>query len=591
MSLLALDDQDAEHGVGLSRGLLGTMTLAQAMDDAGLSGRLWCVTRGAVSTGPGDAVTNPAQAAVWGLARVVGLDEPDRHGGLIDLPADADETAGSRLAALLGARDAENADGESEFAIRRTAVLVRRMVRAPLSASTAAAGPWRPSGTVLVTGGTGALGSHVARSLARDGAEHLLLTSRRGMNAPGAAELLNELTGLGCRVTIAECDVADREALAALLAFVPAEFPLTAVVHTAGAVEEARPLGDLTLDDAVTVMHAKVAGALHLEELLADHPLQAFVLFSSGAGVWGNGGQGPYAAANAHLDAIAERRHAQGLPATSIAWGAWAGGGMVDEEVAGQLLRRGVPGMAPEPAAHALREAVAANETTLVVADIRWDRFAPAYCAHGHRPLLDEVPDVRELLAAQQAAPDERDAAQDGRSALLKQLADLPEAKRRRKLVELVRTQASTVLGHSSNETVKPGRAFREMGFDSLTAIELRNRIGAACGLKLPATLVFDHPTPAALAEYLGAELLPAGGAPDGPAVVSVPAELRQVEAALRQAADADARRVLTEGLLTLLDAWSGADDEPQEAAVDDELVAATDQDMFDLIDRELGIS
>ncbi|MDI5963013.1 type I polyketide synthase [Streptantibioticus silvisoli] len=591
VSLLAFDDQEGDRGPGVSGGLLGTMALAQALDDAEVGGRLWCVTRGAVSTERGEIAASPAQAAVWGLARVIGLDSPDRHGGLVDLPAAVDDAAVRRLTALLAGAGEETDGRESEFAIRRTGVRVRRMVRDPLGAA-ARNEPWRPRGTVLVTGGTGALGSHVARSLARNGAEHLLLTSRRGPDAPGAGELRNELTALGCQVTVARCDVADRDALAALLAGVPEQFPLTAVVHTAGAVEEARPLAELTLDDAVAIARAKVAGALHLDELLADRELDAFVLFSSGAGVWGNGGQAPYAAANAHLDAIAERRRAAGRTATSVAWGAWAGGGMVDEAVAEQLLRRGVPAMRPETAAHALLEAVAADETALVVADIRWDRFLPAYCAHGHRPLLDEVPDVRDLLAARRATPPAAEAEEsDGRSALLRQLAELPDNKRRRKLTELVRTQAGAVLGHSSGDMVKPGRAFRELGFDSLTAVELRNRIAAACGVKLPATLVFDHPTPNALAAHLASVLLPALEAqPEPVGAVTVPEGLRQVEAAFHQAPDPDTRRALTEGLRDLLDAWASSD-EPQEAAVDDDVADATDEDMFDLIDRELGIS
>ncbi|MFC3352258.1 type I polyketide synthase, partial [Streptomyces echinoruber] len=621
VSLLALNDRADERGSGVSYGLLGSLALAQALDDAGLPGRLWCLTRGAVAVADEDAAPNPAQAAVWGLARVVGLDAPERCGGLVDLPAentgdtkgtnntktngnteDAGGTEGTggtedvvdavrRLPALLAGDVGAGGTGrETEYAVRRDGVRVRRMVRAPLGESAAATAPWRPRGTVLVTGGTGALGAHVARALARDGAEHLLLVSRRGPDAPGAAELERELAAHGCRVTVAACDVTDREALAALLAEVPAELPLTAVVHTAGAVERARPVTELTPQDAVAVMHGKVTGARHLEELLADRPLEAFVVFSSGAGVWGNGGQAPYAAANAHLDALVERRRALGLPGTSIAWGAWAGGGMVDEEVGGQLLRRGVPAMDPELAVRALREAVAAGESTLVVADIRWDRFLPAYCAHGHRPLVDEVPEVRELLAAQRANADDADdaEAEHPAPALLRELAELPEAKRRRRLVDLIGRHVAAVLGLGPGERVKPGRAFRELGFDSLTAVELRNRLGTALGARLPATVVFDHPTPNALADHLAAELLPPPGGTtetDG----THPA-LAGVRAAYDGADDPAERRALTDALRALLDRWATTD-EPKEAAVDEDLADASDQDMFDLIDRELGIS
>ncbi|WP_128382555.1 SDR family NAD(P)-dependent oxidoreductase, partial [Streptomyces cavernae] len=597
LSLLAIDNGEGERSSGVSHGLLGSVALIQALDDAGIPGRLWCLTRGAVSTGDGDGAPDPAQAAVWGLARVVGLDDPDRCGGLVDLPtADPESAVRRHLPALLSAAAREDGGRETEFAVRAGGVSVRRMVRTPLRPSVADGDEWRPRGTVLVTGGTGALGTHVARSLAQDGAEHLLLTSRRGPEAPGAAALRDDLTALGCRVTLAACDVADRAALAALLDQVPDEFPLTAVVHTAGAVETARPLGDLTLDEAAGVMGAKVLGAENLEALLAGHPLDAFVLFSSGAGVWGNGGQAPYAAANAHLDALAERRRARGLPATSIAWGAWAGGGMVDEEVGEQLLRRGVPAMAPELAVRALRGALAGHEPTLVVADIRWDRFVPAYCAHGHRPLIDEIPEVRELLAARSAArPEAQDGAAEAAAALTAELRALPRAKRRRRLVDLIRTHVGAVLGHGPSDTVKPGRAFRDMGFDSLTAVELRNRLSTDFGTRLSATIVFDHPTPNALADHLDAELLPAAGGPAdgasaGGAADGVPAGLEQLEAAYRQAPDSAARQALTEALRTLLDTWT-ASETPGEATVDEELLVASDEDMFDLIDRELGIS
>ncbi|MDX3784755.1 SDR family NAD(P)-dependent oxidoreductase, partial [Streptomyces europaeiscabiei] len=613
LSLLALDDEPDKRSAGVSSGLLGSMALSQALTDIALPAGLWTLTRGAVAVDDeavrdgdeavrdrdeavrdgdeavrdGDEAPNSGQAAVWGLLRVAALDDPERSGGLVDLPADGSAELLSHLPALLAAGHATG--GDSEFALRAgpVGVRVRRMVRSPLAGAGSVVPPvWKPRGTVLVTGGTGALGAHVARELACEGAEHLVLTSRRGPDAPGAAELERELTGLGCRVTVAACDVADREALAALLESFPAAPPLTAVVHTAGAVDQARPLTRVDVDEAVDLMDAKVVGAENLHELLAGRPLDAFVLFSSGAGVWGNGGQAPYAAANAHLDALAERRRAAGLPATSIAWGAWAGGGMVDAEVGEQLLRRGVPAMEPRLAVRALRESVAAGDTAVVVADIRWDRFVPAYCAHGHRPLIDEIPDVEAMLTTRQtedAAVDDRDGAM---TALRGELAALPEAKRRRRLTDLIRTHVTAVLGAGAGDGVKPGRAFRDMGFDSLTAVELRNRLGAALGTRLSVTLVFDHPTPNALADHLGAELFPA----DTDAGALDP-RLREIEAAYRASTDPAARQELTDALRGLLDTWAPPTDEPAHAAVDEELVGVSDQDMFDLIDKELGIS
>ncbi|MFE6740451.1 type I polyketide synthase [Streptomyces tubercidicus] len=600
VSLLALDDRDADGRRGVPSSLLSTLALTQALADTEVNASLWAVTQGAVSTDavargpethrPSDPIRNPGQAAIWGLTRVFGLDHPDRWAGLIDLPKTLDEQALRRFLSLLGGGGGSSQD---EYAIRPSGVHVRRMVRAPLDAS-AVAEPWQPRGTVLITGGTGALGAHVARALAAGGAEHLVLAGRRGPDAPGASELAAELTALGARVTVAACDVTDRAAVAKLLdSFTGEEAPLTAVVHTAGVVGEARPLDETSLDDAMAAVHAKVSGACHLDELLADHPLDAFVLFSSGAGVWGNGGQGPYAAANAALDALAEWRRAQGRPATSIAWGAWAGGGMVDEAVAEQLRRRGVPAMDPGPAVHALREAVEHGEHTLVVADIRWDRFLPAYTVSGPRPLLDELPDVRQLLADQKEEK-AAEADEKGGSDLPDRLAALPEPKRKRMLLDLVRTHASAVLGHASTEAVRPARAFRELGFDSLTGVELRNRLNAVTALTLPATLVFDHPTPTALAEYLRDELLPAEPEPElhpeleaGGGTPVLP-ELRHVASALRAATDDNTRRALTEGLRDLLAHWEGHAPASAET-VDDELADASDEDMFDLIDRELG--
>ncbi|MGW6295392.1 SDR family NAD(P)-dependent oxidoreductase, partial [Streptomyces sp. NPDC055058] len=615
LSLLALDVEPDKRSPGVSTGLLASMALSQALSDTAVRAGLWTVTRGAVTVGVDDEpAPNAAQAAVWGLLRVAALEDPERAGGLVDLPLDGAIDVLSHLPALLAGRDATG--GESEFALRTgvVGVRVRRMARSPLSGagSIGTTPGWKPRGTVLITGGTGALGAHVARDLAREGAEHLVLTSRRGPDAPGASELEREVAELGCQVTIAACDVADRDALAALLDSLPAEPALTAVVHTAGAVDEARPLTEVDADEAADLMHAKVVGAENLHDLLAGHPLDAFVLFSSGAGVWGNGGQAPYAAANAHLDALAERWRAAGLPATSIAWGAWAGGGMVDAEVGEQLLRRGVPAMEPRLAVRALRESLAADDATVVVADIRWDRFVPAYCVHGPRPLIDDIPDVR-ALSATRAAQQAEDAAARSTDAsgaaggLRAELAALPPAKRKRRLAELIRTHVTAVLGAAPAGTVKPGKAFRDMGFDSLTAVELRNRLGATLGTKLSATLVFDHPTPNALADHLGAELFPA----DDGADAGLDPRLREIEAAYRADTDPAGRRELVDALRGLLDSWAtstptegtrpseavdaptppAAVDSTIPAAVDEELVGASDQDMFDLIDKELGIS
>ncbi|WP_420866296.1 type I polyketide synthase [Micromonospora echinospora] len=495
VSLLGLADGAHPKQPAVPAGVAATLLLVQALHDAGAAVPLWCVTRGAVGTGDDDPARSAAQGALWGLGRVAGLELPQLRVGLLDLPERDVEPV--RLAAALTA-----AGDEDQLAVRPTGVYARRLTRAT-PADPAAAERWQPAGTVLVTGGTGALGAHVARWAAGNGAAHLVLTSRRGDAAPGAADLRDELTALGARVTVAACDVADRDAVAALLARIDDDpEPLTAVVHAAG-LNDVVPLVDTDLDRLAGVMAGKIAGAVHLDELLGDRPLDAFVLFASIAGVWGSGGQAGYAAGNAYLDALAERRRARGLAATSVAWGPWADGGMATDDAQRELARRGLRAMAPDDAVHALRVAVGRGRTGLTVVDVDWATFAPAYGSAGPRPLLADLPEAR------QATPAEDTASADGGRSLRERLLALPGDERDRHLTDLVRAEAAAVLGHTGPELVKPRRAFKELGFDSLTAVELRNRLARVTGLSLPTTLVFDYPDPATVAGHLLTELVP----------------------------------------------------------------------------------
>ncbi|MEV5977416.1 type I polyketide synthase [Streptomyces sp. NPDC052114] len=514
LSLLAVDE--AEHAAydGVTAGLAGTLALVQALGAAGVEAPLWCATRGAVAVGRGERPAGTRQSQIWGLGRVAALEHPDRWGGLIDLPEALDRRERERLAAVLAGVGAED-----QLAVRPTGVFARRLVRASRPATTAGGG-WVPRGTVLVTGGTGALGGHVARWLAGSGAERLVLTSRRGLEAPGAVELAAELRELGAEVMVASCDVADRGELARLIGSLTetdGKPPLTAVVHTAGVLADG-VIETLEPERLAHVLRAKVTAARHLDELTAELGLEldAFVLFSSVIGVWGNGGQAAYAAANASLDALAHDRYARGLPALSLAWGTWSGGGMADEETGERMRRRGLTAMEPGPAVAALAQAVGRDEPFLAVADVDWSRFAAQFAATRASRLFDTLPEAAPESPSTGAAA--TDAADSG-PALAQRLAGLAPGEQEHLLVELVRTHAAAVLGHTGTDAVAIGRAFKELGFDSMRVMELRNRLNAATGLRLATGAVFDHPTVTLMARHLRTALV----GPDEPADAGTP--------------------------------------------------------------------
>ncbi|CAL9641014.1 Narbonolide_10-deoxymethynolide synthase PikA3, module 5 [Streptomyces sp. enrichment culture] len=491
LSLLGVDERPHPGHPELPLAVTGTTQLAQAAADCGTRARLWALTRGAVAVSPAER-PSAAGAQVWGLGRGIALEHPRLWGGLVDLPAEPDARAWRRVVAALAGRD-----DEDQIAVRASGTYGRRLVSAGAAPARRA---YTPRGTVLVTGGTGALGGHVARWLAAAGAGHLVLTSRRGPDTPGAGELAAELRALGAQVTVAACDVTDRDALAALLA----EHPPTAVFHTAG-VPHSEAFLDTGLDSLAGVYGGKVAGALHLDELTRPLELEAFVLYASGAGVWGSGGQSAYGAANAALDALAERRRGEGLPATSVAWGLWGGGGM--GEGAGQefLGSRGLRTMDPASAVGALSDALDRDDVCVALADLDWPLFAKAYCAFRPSPLIGALPGVREALG-QDGDGAGREAAGNGLTA---RLADVDPAERYEIVLQEVRGAVAAVLGHDGPEAVDADQAFSALGFSSLTASEFAARLGRTAGRKLPPTLVFDHPTASALAGHLAGLLAP----------------------------------------------------------------------------------
>ncbi|RPF25307.1 acyl transferase domain-containing protein [Streptomyces sp. Ag109_G2-6] len=451
-----------------------------------------------------------------------------------------------------------------------------------------------PDGTVLITGGTGTLARHLARHLvAEHGVRHLLLAGRRGPQAPDAAETVSELTALGAEVTVAACDVADRDALAALLASVPAEHPLTGVVHTAGVLDDGTVTA-LTDRQVGAVLRPKADAAIHLHELTAGLDLSMFVLFSSVSGTFGGLAQANYAAANAFLDALARHRAVRGLPALSLAWGLWAQAsgltGHLGAADAQRMARRGLAPFATEQGLAAFDAAAATGRPALVPARIDTSAL------RADDPALPAV--LRELARATGSAGRLRNAAQtaatpaDTAAGLRERLTGLTGPERARLLGSLVCGQAAVVLGHSDPAAIEPTRGFLDLGFDSLTAVEFRNRLNAATGLRLSATLVFDHPTPAHLAGHLDERLAPEGsGTPEGTAAVE--AELERLEAMLLPLDTEDeASHRITARLETLLFKWRdkhGAG--TATSLVEDAIETASDDEIFDLIDEELGLS
>ncbi|MEV0136834.1 SDR family NAD(P)-dependent oxidoreductase, partial [Dactylosporangium sp. NPDC050688] len=421
-----------------------------------------------------------ASAGVAGLIRAADAEHPGTF-GVVEVH-DA-EPAGAALAAAV-------ALDEPAVTVRGGEVLVPRLARAGTAVPGATpAATFDGDGTVLVTGGLGGLGALIARHLVTvHGVRHLLLTGRRGLDTEGAAALRDELAGHGATVTVAACDVADRAAVAALLAAVSAGHPLTAVVHAAGVADDA-VVTDLTADRVAAILRPKADGALHLHELTRDLPLTAFVLYSSLAGILGGAAQAGYAAANSVLDALAAHRRAEGLPSLSLAWGLWdtASGitAHLDDTDRRRLARNGVAPLPPAAALGLFDLACAAPAPLAVPARLRPTTAYP--------PVLSGI--------AGPAGP-RASRGEDG-DTLRQRLRRMPDAERIPALLRLVRAEAATVLGHAAGDDVDPHRGFLEAGFDSLTALELRNRLATATGLTLPATVLFDHPTPEALARLL----------------------------------------------------------------------------------------
>ncbi|MBH5333918.1 SDR family NAD(P)-dependent oxidoreductase [Streptomyces pactum] len=503
--------------------------------------RLVAVTRGAVALD--GEVPDIARATAWGLARSVQSEHPGRI-VLVDLD---DDGADVPWDALLAA-------DEPQLAVRAGRVSAPRLARVPAVPQDAAR-PLDPAGTVLVTGGTGGLGAVFARHLAAEHrVENLLLVSRRGPDAEGAAELEAELTALGARVRIEACDIADRDQVVALLDSLPA--PLTAVVHTAGVLADG-VVESVTPDQLAEVMRPKVDAAWLLHELTADADLAAFVLFSSGASLFGNPGQACYAAANAGLDAMAQRLRAAGAPATSLAWGVWGDGagmaGRLDRTNVARIESAGVALLPVDRGLELFDHALRLDTGLLAPVQLDMAGLRAQARSGALPPLLRQL--VR--VPARTAEP--------AGGSLAQRLAGVAGEDREQVVLEVVQAQVAAVLGHESASAIDPERTFSDMGFDSLAGVGLRNRLSKITGLRLPATLVFDHPNAAAVTRYLLESVEPeaaAGGRGGGPAAGDDTAEIRAVLASI------PVERLRRAGLLdTLFELARG--DVPEEEAPD----------------------
>ncbi|MFC7898393.1 type I polyketide synthase, partial [Streptomyces sp. NPDC057381] len=544
--------------------------------------RLVVVTRGAVPAGEADVVTDPAGAAVWGLVRAAQSENPDRI-VLLDTDPDAEGGPEPVLDAVL---TTVLASGEPQIAVRGTTLSVPRLARADVTDTQPVFGP---QGTVLVSGG-GSLGALAARHLVtRHGVRHLVLASRRGPDADGAEELVAELAEHGAVVSVMACDMSDRTQVEDLLARVPQEHPLRGVVHTAG-VFDPGVIGALTSERLAKVFAPKVDAVRHLDELTRPLALDAFVVYSSASSVFMGAGSGGYAAANAFLDGLMAHRRAAGLPGLSLSWGPWEQvtgmAGNIDDLTRTRMSRReGRGGVLPLRSAEGMElfDAALRSERSLLVParlDLRAVRADAAAGGGVPHLLRGLVPTGRQSARAAAGSGGDR-------RQLADRLVGLSAAKQEALLLEVVSAQAAVVLGHSGPEHVRVEMAFNEAGFDSLTSVELRNRLREATGLKLPATLVFDHPTPLALARYLRTELAVEEASPAD----AVLAGLAGLEAAIESAgADEAARDRITVRLLELLraaEATGGPGEGPGGAdSSDEDLDTASDEELFALVDQ-----
>jgi acyl transferase domain-containing protein len=514
LSLLALADGGRDGGAASSSGgqagqvPAATLALADALDEIGLAVPLWIGTRGAMAAAERDPAPDPAQATLWGLGQALAAERPQRRFGLVDLPADADladsngsadEGSPGELARTAGTLARVLADGtaDDQVALRPSGLRARRLSPGTHPGGRSSGGEaWRPVGTVLISGAPSGLTAEIARWVAgHEGTQVLAALPREHANSPDLDMLRAEL---GERLVVAEVDLTDRSAAAGLLASVPDELPLTAVVHLAAPLADAgpRPLAPESL--ALTSTDVVVAG--NLDALTRDMDLTVFITVSSLTGAFGLPGFGNAGPAHAALDALAAHRRVQGLPALSVLVAPW------DESATAGAGGPGVCGAAPEDVTALLGRAPQLGGHTQVVADFDWEHLVPRLAGGRAGGLLLGVPEARRALEAT-SHPD---------STVLRRLADISEEERPGFLLDLVRRQIASVLGHSDPEAIAEDSDFVSLGLSSFTALELSNRLRTA-GIEVAPAVVYDHPSPVALAHHLHTRI----GSADSPSAAA----------------------------------------------------------------------
>lgn len=498
LSLLALDEQPYIHNNELPTGFALNIQLLQIINQIKHPICCWLITRNAVAVQPTEPLNHPLQALNWGMARAAALEYPKRDGGIIDLPEQINSSVLTQLITILGSPELEN-----QWAIRGDKIYTPRLQHSSLK--TPVTTQWKPRGTVLITGGNGAIGEHLTRWLCQLQAKHIVLISRRGLD-PQQQQRLSEYAGSTTELTVEQCDIADRQAVSALLSRLKQNGEqISSVFHAAGVIDT-QSLNDISLKQLSTTIAGKVLGARNLSELLSHTPLDAFVLFSSIASIWGSAQQTGYSAANAYLDALTIQRRSQGLPCTTVAWGMWQGKGMGTEKMLQERLHHyGIRPLSTTTAISMLQESLDNDLTHTIVANVDWSKFALYYSLARPRLLLSELPEVQQLEKT--ATTQDTSSDQSENHSLATELQKLSKKERITYLLSVVLDNTATVLGFKQATDIVPDVGFFNLGLNSIMAVELRERLQKTSSVKLPATLVFDYPTPRDVAKLLDEKL------------------------------------------------------------------------------------